>query len=241
MENWFGGTAHEGFTLFSTGHIFMIILYFVVLIALLYSYKKATANPSFRRTLRWSFAGFLLFLEITYQTWMVANDMWHPSHSLPLQICSLAFILAAIALVTLNKSMIVLTFFLGFIPAGLTIITPELNFDFPHYRYWHFFLQHIVLSLVSLYLVLAHKVKITFKTTMAAFGALLLYALVIGVFINPMFGGNYLFLSDSPENETLINFLGTGVIYIVNLVIAGFVVFLISFGIYKMVIRRSEG
>jgi hypothetical integral membrane protein (TIGR02206 family) len=172
---------------------------------------------------------------------MVVNDMWHPSHSLPLQICSIAVILAIIALVTLNKNVIIITFFVGFIPAGLTIITPELTFDFPHYRFWHFFLHHIILSCVSLYLVLVYKVNITFKTTMAAFGALLLYALVIGIFINPMFGGNYLFLSNSPENETLINFLGTGVIYIVNLVIAGFVVFMISFGIYKLAVRWREG
>lgn len=235
MENWFGGTVDEGFTLFSTSHIFMIILYLVLLIALLYSYKKITAKPYLGSTFRWSLAGFLLFLEITYQTWMIVNDMWRPSHSLPLQICSLAFILAIIALVTLNKNVIIFTFFIGFIPAGLTIITPELNFDFPHYRFWHFFLHHIVLSCVSLYLVLAHKVAITFKSTLAAFGILLLYAFVIGVVINPMFGGNYLFLSDSPENETLINFLGSGVIYIVNLVIVGFIVFLLSFGIYKWI------
>jgi len=240
MEEWFGGSAHDGFTFFSTSHIVMIIFYFIILIALLYIYKKILARPFLLNTIRWSLAGFLLLLEITYQIWMVVNDMWHPSHSLPLQICSIAVILAIIALATLNKNMIIITFFVGFIPAGLTIITPELTFDFPHYRFWDFFLHHIILSCVSLYLVLVYKVRVTFKTTLAAFGVLLLYALVIGAFINPMFGGNYLFLSDSPENETLINFLGTGGIYIVNLVIVGFVVFMISFGIYKMVVRLRE-
>jgi hypothetical integral membrane protein (TIGR02206 family) len=241
MENWFDGTAHDRFTFFGTSHIVMIILYFLVLIALLYSYKKILAEPFLLSAVRWSLAGFLLLLETTYQIWMAVNDMWHPSHSLPLQICSMAVILAIIALVTLNKNMIIITFFVGFIPAGLTIITPELTFDYPHYRFWHFFLHHIILSWVSLYLVLVYKVKITFKTTLAAFGALLLYALVIGAFINPMFGGNYLFLSESPENETLINFLGSGIIYIVNLVIVGFAVFIISFGIYKLAIRLREG
>jgi len=238
VENWFGGFAHDRFTLFSTSHIVMIILYFIVLVTLLYSYKTFPAKPYLSSAFRWTLAGVLFISETTYQIWMIVNDNWRLAYSLPLHICSLAGILAIIALITRNKKLIIITFFLGFIPAGLTIITPELAFDYPHYRYWQFFLHHIVLSFVSLYLVLGSTVKITFKTTLTAFGALLLYALVIGAFINPMIGGNYLFLSASPANDTFINFLGSGPMYIVNLVIVGFVVFLLSFGVYRFVVRQ---
>lgn len=239
MERWFGGTAEDQFVFFSTSHIFMIILYVVALTALLYSFKKFAVKPYLLNIFRWSFAAFLILSEITYQVWMAVNDMWHPGHSLPLQICTLAGIMAIIGLITRNKSIMIFTFFIGFIPAGLTIITPELSFDYPHFRYWQFFLFHIILSCTSLYFILAHKVTITFKTTLKAFMVLLVYAFFIGVFINPMFGGNYLFLSDSPANETLINFLGSGMMYITNLVIVGFIVFLISFAIYKLVGQRE--
>src|SRR5690625_1249709 len=238
MENWFGGIVQERFILFSTSHIVMILLYFLVLTVLLFNHKKITANPHFSSMFRWLLAGFLLLSEATYQIWMAVNGMWRIEYSLPLHICSLSGILAVIALVSRNKNVIIITFFLGFIPAALTIITPELGFDYPHYRYWQFFLHHIVLSCVSLYLVLASKVNITFKTTLAAFGTLLLYALVIGALINPMLDGNYLFLSASPANDTIINFLGSGIVYIVNLVMVGFLVFIISFIMFKLIARR---
>jgi len=238
MENWFGSIINDRFTLFSTSHTLMIILYFIVLMVLFFHYKKVTASSRFSNILRWTLAVFLLLSETTYQIWMAVNDIWRLEYSMPLHICSLAGMLAIIALTTRNKHIIIFTYFLGFLPAGLTIITPELAFDYPHYRYWQFFLHHIVLSCSSFYLVLTSRVNITLKTALTAFGVLLFYALVVGAFINPVLGGNYLFLSASPANDTIINFLGSGIFYIVNLVIVGFFVFLLSFGVFKLAARR---
>ncbi len=35
----------------------------------------------------------------------------------------------------------------------MALITPELPYDYPHFRYWKFFIHHIVISWSSIFLV----------------------------------------------------------------------------------------
>ena len=237
MDFWFSGDVQSRFSLFSSSHMAMIVLYLVLLAAILLNYKKIAANQQLKNRIRWSFAGILIISVVSYHTWMIVNDTWRLGHSLPLHITSLSGILAIFSLITLNKKLIKMTFFIGFVSTGLAVITPDLAHDFPHYRYWQFFLHHIVVSVASLYLVLVIDLHITLKHCLTVFGGLLVYALVIGVIVNPALDANYLFLSGAPANETLLNHLGSGAIYIVSLVAIAFVVFLLSFGFYKLVKR----
>lgn len=139
MDAWFGGDVIDRFSLFGPSHIAMIALYLILLGAIIFSHRKIAANDTLKHMFRWSLAGLLIISVTSYHIWMVVNDSWRLGHSLPLHICSLSGILAIFALITNNKKLIMITFFLGFIPAGLTVITPEVAHGFPHYRFWQFF------------------------------------------------------------------------------------------------------
>ncbi|UJL46604.1 TIGR02206 family membrane protein [Virgibacillus sp. NKC19-16] len=234
MKEWFSDIHGEPFIAFGSSHITVLIIYFVGLITLLLTYKRILTNPSTYNFIRWTLFVLLILSELSYQVWTAANGIWNLRDHMPLHLCGIAGITGAIALVTHNKKLITITFFIGFVPAFLALMTPELPYDYPHFRFWKFFIHHMAISWVSIFLVLTNAVKITFKSTMQAYGYLLLYAAIIGYFINPVLDSNYLYLSHTPSANTPLDLLGSGVWYYINLCLLALVVFVGLFGIYKL-------
>lgn len=173
----------------------MLILYFIGLVILLLTYKGIRASPSTYNFIRWTLFGLLVLSELSYQVWAAVNGIWNLRDHMPLHLCGIAGITGAIALATHNKMLITITFFIGFIPAFLALVTPELPYDYPHFRFWKSFIHHMTISWAGIFPVVTSSVKITFKSTLEAYGYLLLYAAVVGFFINPVLDSNYLYLS----------------------------------------------
>ncbi|OZU87504.1 TIGR02206 family membrane protein [Virgibacillus indicus] len=239
MGDWFNEQSGEPFIAFETSHIIALMVYFVGLILLLLTFKKIKSNTVSYNILRWLLFSILVLSEISYQTYTITNGIWSLQEHIPLHLCGIASITGAIALVTHNKTLINLTFLIGFIPAFAALVTPELPYDFPHFRFWKFFVHHAAISWVSIFLILTSSVKITFKSTMQAYGLLLIYAAIIGFFVNPALGSNYLYLSATPTASTPLDLLGDGIWYYVNLCLLGILVFLGQFGVTK-VFSRSK-
>ncbi|MEC5425813.1 TIGR02206 family membrane protein [Virgibacillus sp. C22-A2] len=240
MEEWFGKISNEHFIPFSFSHIAMILIYIVALVILLITYKKYAESDLLLNVFRWSIIVTLTLSELSYQTWSVVNGSWSAGESLPLHLCSIAGIIVIIGLATYNKKIITISFFIGFLPALLAIVTPELTYNYTHFRFWHFFIHHIVLSFASIFLLLSSSVKITVKYTLEAYGYLLIYAAIIGFLINPTLNSNYLFLSNTPTADTLFDVLGDGIWYYINLCLLGLVVFIGQFGVLKLFIYKEK-
>lgn len=237
MNEWFGSSVIEPFTLFGLAHMLIIILYFIGIILFLTTYKRIM-NSYFHRFLRWAFFTVLIISEVSYQVWTGVNGMWSFSENLPLHLCSAAGIITAIALATLNKRIITIAFFIGFASAFLAIVTPELPYHYTHFRFWNFFIQHLAISWASVFLVLTNQVKITLKSTLAAYACLLIYAMIVGFFVNPLLNANYLFLSNAPNSNTILDLFGNGIWYYVNLCLLALVVFVGLYGVDKMFFRN---
>ncbi|MBP1970002.1 putative integral membrane protein (TIGR02206 family) [Virgibacillus natechei] len=237
MREWFLNLEGEPFTWFGTSHIAMLFIYVIGLIILLLTYKKIKANRSLYNSTRWTLFGLLVLSEASYHIWASINGIWTAEYYIPLHLCSMAGITATIALVTHNKKLIIFTFFIGLIPAVMALLTPELHYEFPHFRFLMFFIQHMVISWVSIFLVITRSVAITFKSTMEAYGYLLLYAAITGLIINPVLNSNYLFLSHTPTASTPLDFLGSGIWYYINLCLLALAMFIALFGLYKLICK----
>ncbi|PAV28180.1 TIGR02206 family membrane protein [Virgibacillus profundi] len=239
MSDWFNEQHGDPFIAFGTSHMTMLVIYFVGLMLLLLTYKKIKNNNGLYNILRWLLFAILVLSEISYQIYTITNGIWSLREHIPLHLCGIASITGAIALVTHNKALINLTFFIGFIPAFAALVTPELPYDFPHFRFWKFFLHHTAISWVSIFLLLTSSVKVTLKSTLRAYGLLLIYAAFIGFVVNPWLGSNYLYLSATPTASTPLDLLGNGIWYYVNLCLLGLVVFLGLFGVSR-IFKRLE-
>ncbi|MGY0693980.1 YwaF family protein [Virgibacillus sp. FSP13] len=234
MRGWFGNIEGDPFIAFGSTHLFMLLIYLIGLIFLLTGYNIVQKNSVLYNMIRWILFSLLVLSELMYQTWTIVYGVWSVNKHLPLHLCGVASIIAAIALINYNRRLIITAYFIGIIPAFLALITPELPYDFPHFRYFKFFIHHIVISWASIFLVLTSNLKITFRSMLETYGWLVLYAIFIGFVINPIFNANYLYLANTPSASTPLDLLGSGIWYYVNLCLLGFVVFLLLLGFSRL-------
>lgn len=113
------------------------------------------------------------------------------------------------------------------------LLTPELFYDFPHFRYFHFFIAHISIVLASAYLVFVVKYQPTFQSVWKAMLALNLIAIFVFL-INVATGGNYMFLARKPSNPSLIDYLGDYPWYLLSLELVAFILFFILYSVFPI-------
>ncbi|MRH44018.1 TIGR02206 family membrane protein [Aquibacillus halophilus] len=212
----------------------MLAIYLIGIISMLCIYKQIINNTTFYQAIRWLFFFLLLFSEISYQLWAAVNGVWNLRDHMPLHLCGVASIIAMIALLFNKEKLIQFAFFIGIIPAFLALVTPELPYDYQHFRFWKFFVHHIVISWACVFLILTSTARITFKSFIGSFCILVGYGIFIGILINPLLGSNYLYLSNTPTASTPLNFFGTGFWYYSNLGLVTLSVFFLLFVCYSL-------
>ncbi|WP_449537198.1 YwaF family protein [Ferdinandcohnia sp. Marseille-Q9671] len=215
----------DPFQWLSFSHIIMVvILLFFAVLLFLFRTKLAKRKLIIRYLLVTSLIGS----ELSLYVWYAYNGVWNPVDSLPFQLCSLSLFLSIIMLITRKFLLFEITYFLGIGGAIQAMLTPELAYDFPHYRYFHFFLAHIAIILASFYMLWYENCRPTAKSVWKAFAALNVLALFV-FFINKATGGNYMFLARKPTNPSLIDLMGPYPWYILSLELVALVLFFILY------------
>lgn len=233
MENWFNASSPYVFQPFSGSHLIMLGVALTGIVLLILSRKRLHRVPQFFQWLRWMLFVVLFLSEFSYQTWAITSNVWSFSGHVPLHLCGIASITAMIGLVTFKKIWIQISFFIGILPALLALVTPELPYDYQHYRFWKFFIHHMTIPWACLFLALYKPSTITFRSVFMVYFLLVLYALVIGFIINPLTASNYLYLSQLPEANTPLSLFGNGIWYYVNLGLTALAVFLAQYFLWR--------
>ncbi|RNB88002.1 TIGR02206 family membrane protein [Brevibacillus nitrificans] len=205
----------EPFQLFSASHVSCVLLVFAAA-ALLYQLRRRIQPPRIDAFCRLALASLLVLTEIGFQLWLVWTHTWTRSEALPLQLCSVMLIFSVFMLVSNSYRLYEITFFAGLIGAGQALITPELFYPFPHFRFFHFFLAHACIVLACLYMTWVKNYRPTVWSigkSMVMLNSLLLIALIVNRFT----GGNYLFVAHKPFQPTLMDYLGPYPWYILSL------------------------
>lgn len=215
------------FITFSSVHLLSLFMLILVLICL-YLLRKKLRNDNLNRMTRWFLAGTGLLFELSYHLWLILNETWNAAYTLPLELCSISLILCIVLLLTKSRRVFEVVYFIGLAGAFFALLTPELNFNFPHLRFLHFFMTHSVIILTCFFFVWVEKYKVTLGSVLKTMGFLNAAAVMI-FFINQTAGGNYMFLSRKPVNPTPLDFLGPYPWYILSLEIAAFLLFLLLY------------
>lgn len=203
------------FILFSPAHLIVLILFSLGFILFFY-FGPQIINSPLRHPFRWGLACFLLAGEVSWQTWLYINDSWQLQYSLPLELCSISALLAALLLLTRNPKLFPFVYFCGIAGAAQALITPALEFSFPHFRFFHFFTVHGAIILAALYMVRVEGMRPRLSSIGQALLQLNLVALFVGG-INERIGGNYMFLSAKPPGPSLLDWLGPWPWYLLSL------------------------
>ncbi len=157
-------------------------------------------------------------------------------HILPLHVCDLATAWVILALWSRKQIWMDLAYFWGLAGTLQGVLTPDLPFDYPHERWFSFFVSHAGIIVGVLYLVWGERRRVYLRSIWVAWRWIIIYAVgVIG--INALLGTNYGYLCGPPKEPSLIDYLGPWPWYIGSLVILAVVKFYIYYSPFWLMDR----
>ncbi|HEX7122602.1 MAG TPA: TIGR02206 family membrane protein [Gemmatimonadaceae bacterium] len=160
---------------------------------------------------RWLAAGVataILVLRAGVFVWNLLPPRLSLERSLPLQICDLAALCAALALVTPRRWLAAIAYFWGLALSIQGLVQPDLDHGPASLAFWAFWLHHALIVGAAVYVVAVRDFRPSARDLRLAIGAGLAYVAVVFV-VDLVLGVNYGYLGrDVPNQPTLIDWLG---------------------------------
>jgi hypothetical integral membrane protein (TIGR02206 family) len=160
---------------------------------------------------RWAGRALALVLAadaVVFVVRQVVGGSWSVRSSLPLALCDVALVVAAVACWFPSWSLgVELTYFWGLAGTLQAVLTPDLHAGFPSLEFVQFVVGHLGIVLAALYLVVGLRIVPRPGAAVRVFAITVAYAAVIGAF-NWLTRSNYMYLAAPPENPSLLSLLG---------------------------------
>ncbi len=150
--------AHEPFVVFGRSH--QIVLTLIILVPVVLSVlARFTESRMLKRIVCWSLA---LVIAGTWATWFVVFGRmgWLDlGNMLPMDLCSWAAIAVIVTLIAPNQKSYELAYFWALAGTVQGIVTPDIPYDFPEFRFIEFSLFHGSIIAAVLFLTLGLKMR----------------------------------------------------------------------------------
>ena len=167
-------------------------------------------------------ADALLFVSIP-----LSEGRWSMQSSLPLALCDVALIVAAVACWWPRWLLAVeLTYFWGLAGTLQAVVTPDLSAGFPQREFFMFVVGHLGIVIAALFLVVGLRQEPRPGSVMRVFAITAAYTAFVGCF-NWLTGSNYMYLAAIPTHGSLLSVLGPWPWYILSGAAVALVLFLI--------------
>ena len=168
----------------------------------------------------------------------VVGGGWSVRNSLPLALCDVALVVAAVSCWFPSWSLgVELTYFWGLSGTLQAVLTPDLHVGFPSLEFVLFVVGHLGIVLAALYLVAGLRIVPRPGAALHVFAITVAYAAVIGAF-NWLTGSNYMYLAAPPENPSLLSLLGPWPWYLLNATGVAIVLFAVLDAPFQYTRRR---
>ncbi|WP_459500382.1 YwaF family protein [Bacillus sp. C1] len=234
MEAYFGALPSETFVPYSKQHV-IILLIIGIGAYFLYHCQDILREQQWNMMVRYIMAFLFIGSEIGLDVWQMKAGIFQLSTSLPFELCTISLLLATIMLVTKSYKIYEIVFFTGIIGASQAILTPNLQYAFPHFRFIEYFIAHVLLILAPLFMTWVEGYRPTLRSIKRTMIFLNILIPMVS-FVNYKTGGNYMFLAHKLDTPSLLDLLGPHPYYIISLEIAAFIGCLILY----MPFARSE-
>ena len=192
------------------GPLHLALLAVIAAAGVLLVYLCRRHEPA-RRPVRLALGIGLMGNEAVWLCYRYAHEGVH-LWNLPLQLCDVTLWMTAIACLTPVMWLVEFAYFAGFAGAALALVTPDLWRPWPQYPAIYFFVAHGGIVVGIAVLVFGRVAPLRRGAVWRAFGMLLAYAVLVGIF-NAIAHSNYMYLCRKPANATLLNLLGPWPVY----------------------------
>lgn len=166
------------------------------------------------RALRVALALAMLAGVAGYVTAEAFEGEVEPIELLPLHLCDAAIFVGVFALLTLNPLACELLYFWALAGSTLAMVTPEVWYAFPDWRFVVFFLMHGLTVTAAAVLTFGFACRPRPGAAWRAFGLTLAYAGVVAL-VSVVLDANFLYLRAKPVTPTLLDHFGPWPWYLV--------------------------
>jgi len=152
--------------------------------------------------------GLLLFVDaLSYSIGLAVQGTWSPKTSLPMALCDIGVLVAALACWWRVPLLVELTYFWGLAGTLQAVLTPDLNAGFPHLVFFQYLTGHLGIVMAALVLVAGMGIRPRPGAVPRVFAITVGYTASVGL-IDGLTGSNYMFLRRPPSEWTLLRLLG---------------------------------
>lgn len=144
---------------------------------------------------------------VAYSVGEIVHGTWSATSSLPLALCDIGALVAAVACWWRLPILVELTYFWGLAGTLQAVITPDLNVGFPHLVFFEYLDGHLGIVFAALFLVVGMELHPRMGATPRVFAITAVYTAFVGL-IDGVSGANYMFLRRPPGEWTLLRLLG---------------------------------
>ncbi|MHB8436228.1 MAG: YwaF family protein [Acidimicrobiales bacterium] len=160
--------------------------------------------------------GLLLFGDaLSFSVGLVIQGTWSPATSLPLALCDVGVLVAALACWWRIPLLVELTYFWGLAGTLQGVLTPDLNLGFPHLIFFQYLVGHLGIVVAALFLVAGMGIRPRPRAVPRVFAITAGYTAFVGL-VDALTGANYMFLRQPPSEWTLLRLLGPWPWYILS-------------------------
>lgn len=197
----------EAFQSFSVQHVITVAALALAIVTMCWTGRRLHGTTSGRRYER-ALSAFVWAIWLGYLAWNVMEFGWNPRFALPLQMCDLVAVFAALVFVRPTRGLQSLAYFWGLALSTQALITPDLAGGPDSIAFWWFWLYHLFVVGAGVYVVAVQGFRPQWRDLRFALLIGILYAAVIFT-IDAIFGLNYGYLGRAtPTRPTLIDVLG---------------------------------
>jgi hypothetical integral membrane protein (TIGR02206 family) len=191
------------------------------------------------KSLRLVFAVLLLLDTIVfYRDQIMHGQISFPGH-MPLELCDLSLVLVFLSLLTLNRTVFDLAYYLGLGGASMALITPNLWEPFPSFGTVQFFVAHGLTVAGVLFLVWSGLARPRRGSIGRAMLGLNVFAAVAGAF-DAAYRTDYMYLRTKPANASLLSVMGPWPWYIRAAEVLALVIFTLLYLPFRKQAANSE-
>jgi hypothetical integral membrane protein (TIGR02206 family) len=217
--------------MFSLPHLTALALIALFCLLLFASRAAIHSRPLLQESVRLVLVIVLLASEGSLHLWYLSQDIWTIQKSLPLELCGITLLLSAIMLLTRSRLLYSFLYFAGIGGACIALLTPNLVYPFPHFRFLQFFIAHGAIVLSSLFMTWVYGFKPTWRSLFFTMGCLNVIAACVFA-ADKLLDTNYMFLAHKPSTFSVLNYFGPYPYYLLVEEGFAFVIFLLMYLIF---------
>ena len=206
----FGQGKEQEFFYFSWAHI-LPILFMGGVIALIIVFGKKIKNYKHEERIRITLGLIMIITEMSYFWRLTAVESLNANAAdhLPITVCGWAIIFSTFLVLTKNKNFFDIVYFWVLAGSTFGLLSPTVidQCGPTRFRYYQFWLEHIMGFITLFYMMFVHGMRPNWKSILKSYGALIVLGVIAIIANNMLPGANYLFMADKTEADAITGML----------------------------------